>query len=55
MDRNLHIQLSEEGADAERLDTLTRYLRQELLGLDSAEVRPLPVESVRRLGVHVGA
>jgi len=26
MERNLHIQLSEEGSDAERLDTLTGYL-----------------------------
>jgi hypothetical protein len=42
MERSLHIQLSEEGADAERLDTLTRYLRQELRDLNVADVRPLP-------------
>lgn len=41
MDGILQIQLSEEGADAERLDTLTGYLRQELLDLDAAQVRPL--------------
>lgn len=40
MDRSLHIQLSEEGADDERLDTLTKYLRQELLELDVSDVRP---------------
>jgi hypothetical protein len=41
MDGSLQIQLSEEGADPERLDTLTGYLRQELLDLDVGEVRPL--------------
>ena len=41
MDGILQIQLSEDGADAERLDTLTGYLRQELLDLDDAQVRPL--------------
>jgi hypothetical protein len=43
MDGILQIQLSEEGADAERLDTLTGYLRQELLDLDTGQVSPLRV------------
>ena len=41
MDGIVQIQLSEEGADSERLDTLTGYLRQELLDLDAGQVRPL--------------
>jgi len=41
MDQSLRIQLSEEGADAERLDTLTTYLRQELLDLGVGDVRPV--------------
>lgn len=41
MDRSLRIQLSEDGADDERLDTLTRYLRQELLDLDLTDVKPI--------------
>jgi len=41
MDGIVQIQLSEEGADAERLDTLTGYLRQELLDLDAGQVSPL--------------
>jgi len=41
MDGILQIQLSEDGADAERLDTLTGYLRQELLDLDAGQVKPL--------------
>ena len=40
MDGIVQIQLSEEGADAERLDTLTGYLRQELLDLDAGQVEP---------------
>lgn len=34
----LRVELSEDGADAERLDTLTRFLRQELLHLDVEDV-----------------
>lgn len=34
----LRVELAEDGADAERLDTLTRYLRQELLQLDVEDV-----------------
>lgn len=41
MRRQLAVQLSEEGADAERLDMLTGFLRQELLQLDVAEVTGL--------------
>jgi hypothetical protein len=41
MDGIVQIELSEEGADAERLDILTGYLRQELLDLDAGQVRPL--------------
>jgi hypothetical protein len=39
----LRLQLAEEGADAERLDTLTRFLRQELLKLDVDDVTSLQV------------
>jgi hypothetical protein len=39
----LRLQLAEEGADAERLDTLTRFLRQELLQLDLDDVTALQV------------
>jgi hypothetical protein len=42
MDGDLRLQLSEEGADAERLAVLTRYLRSELLQLDVEDVKALP-------------
>lgn len=42
MDKELRLQLSEEGADAERLAALTGYLRSELLQLDVEEVKALP-------------
>ncbi len=42
MDKNLRLQLSEEGADAERLAMLTGYLRAELLRLDVEDVKALP-------------
>jgi len=42
MDGVLRLQLAEEGADAERLDELTRFLRQELLQLDVDDVTALP-------------
>jgi hypothetical protein len=38
MDRELRLQISEEGADAERLAALAGYLRAELLQLDVADV-----------------
>jgi len=38
MNEELRLQLSEEGADAEQLDVLTRSLRQELLQLDVEDV-----------------
>jgi hypothetical protein len=38
----LRVQLSESGADAERLDTLTRYLRQELVDLGVGDVTAQP-------------
>ena len=38
MDGELRLQLSEEGADAARLDVLTGYLRAELLQLDVEDV-----------------
>lgn len=38
----LRVQLAESGADAERLDVLTGYLRQELLQLDVVDVTALP-------------
>jgi len=42
MDRELRLQLSEEGAGAERLAVLTGYLRAELLRLDVEDVSALP-------------
>lgn len=41
MDHQLQILLSEEGADAERVDDLTRRLRAELLELDVEDVKPV--------------
>jgi hypothetical protein len=38
MDGEVRLQLSEDGADAERLDALTGYLRAELLQLDVDDV-----------------
>ncbi len=38
MDGEVRLQLVEDGADAERLDTLTGYLRSELLQLDVDDV-----------------
>jgi hypothetical protein len=37
----LRVAISEDGADAERLDTLTGFLRRELLQLDVEDVIPL--------------
>jgi hypothetical protein len=42
MDRELRLQLSEEGADANRLAVLTGYLRADLLQLDVEDVSALP-------------
>jgi len=42
VDGELRLQLSEDGADAERLATLTGYLRAELLRLDVEDVTALP-------------
>jgi len=36
------IQIAEDGADADRIDTLTGYLRDALLELDVADVRRAP-------------
>jgi hypothetical protein len=44
MARELRLQVSEEGADAERLSMLTGYLRGELLRLDVEDVTALPAE-----------
>lgn len=41
MDTDLRLQLSEEGADAERLAVLAGYLRAELLRLDVEDVTAL--------------
>jgi hypothetical protein len=38
MDGEVRLQLSEDGADAERLDALTGYVRRELLQLDVEDV-----------------
>lgn len=42
MDKDLRLQLSEDGADAGRLAMLTGYLRAELLQLDVEDVKALP-------------
>lgn len=42
MDGGLRIQVSEDGADAVRIDALTRLLRQELLHLDVENVTAIP-------------
>ena len=42
MDGVLRLQLAEEGADADRLDVLTGFLRHELLQLDVKDVTKLP-------------
>jgi hypothetical protein len=41
MGSELRLQLSEDGADVERLDALTRFLRQQLLQLDVQDVTAL--------------
>jgi hypothetical protein len=43
MNGELRVQLSEDGADSERLDALTGYLREELLQLEVADVTALRV------------
>ncbi|MFC9679587.1 hypothetical protein [Streptomyces sp. NPDC056948] len=42
MDNTLHILLTEEDAEAERVAELTGYLREELLDLDVDDVTTLP-------------
>ncbi len=42
MDRQVKVEILEDGADAERLDTVTRYLRDELARLDVDGVRAGP-------------
>jgi hypothetical protein len=42
MDSELRIQVGEEGADAERLDTVTSYLRRDLVQLDVENVTAVP-------------
>ena len=41
MPEELRVQLSEDGANAERLDELTGFLREELLQLDVDTVAPM--------------
>jgi hypothetical protein len=41
MEGQLRLQLSEEGADADRVDVLTGYLRRELVQLDVEDVAAL--------------
>lgn len=43
MDRSLRVQVAEEGADDERLDAVTGYLRDELMQLDVGGVSPVRV------------
>ena len=42
MTERITIQIAEDGADADRIDTLTGYLRDALLELDVADVRRAP-------------
>ncbi|GCE76705.1 hypothetical protein [Cellulomonas biazotea] len=42
MDVQVRVAVAEAGADAERLDTVTRYLREELVQLDVEAVTPAP-------------
>ncbi|MFJ7345317.1 hypothetical protein ACIQU3_34175 [Streptomyces sp. NPDC101110] len=42
MENELHILLTEEDAEAERVEELTGYLREELLDLDVDDVTALP-------------
>ncbi|MGW5430114.1 effector-associated constant component EACC1 [Streptomyces sp. NPDC004059] len=46
MENQLLIRLSEEGADDERVEQLTGYLREELLALDVEDVRPVPAGEI---------
>jgi hypothetical protein len=46
MDGEVRLQLSEDGADAERLDALTGYVRRELLQLDVEDVSRAQVGDV---------
>ena len=46
MESMLRLRLKEDGADAERLDALTGFLRQELLQLDVDDVIALPVDEL---------
>jgi hypothetical protein len=60
MDWELRLQVSEDGADAERLEQLARYLRVELLPLDVDDVTSAPAGEAppgsRALGISaVGA
>ncbi|MER7108933.1 hypothetical protein [Streptomyces sp. NPDC000229] len=60
MEKQLQIHLSEEGADPERVDRLTGYLRQELLQLDVDDVQAIPAGEIppgaRAIGVvEIGA
>jgi hypothetical protein len=45
MDSVLRLFLAEEDADLERLDTLTGYLRSDLIALDVDDVFPLPADT----------
>jgi hypothetical protein len=42
MDGELRVRVAEEGADAERLDAVTSYLRNDLVQLDVEDVAALP-------------
>jgi hypothetical protein len=46
MDGEVRLQLSEDGADAERLDALTGYMRRQLLQLDVEDVSRAPAGDV---------
>ena len=59
MHDQLHIRLSEDGADAERLDTMTGHLSQDLRDLDDVEVQrasgPSPENTRAVDAVEVGS
>jgi hypothetical protein len=55
MDGGLRVQLSEEGADAERLDALTGYLRGELFQLEVGDVAALRAFGITPLALMIVA
>ena len=55
MEPTVHLTLAETGSDPDRLDQLTRLLRDELRQVDLAEVRPAPAKPAPPGARGVGA